>query len=1524
MTICANRIPIPGSPSTCALDTTIVPLPSFFLAALFPLFFLRSRKLLATPSRLPYPFWIHAVYLLLVLAAFAMTVLELARLSAQQLGVGLLPANTIMLFLVLVVLWMERRGRTQAMASLFCAYWLFFAAVETVKVVRLHVLDETIPNKSSSPNYPASDQLLDNIVMVALYWIFFLFELYTAIRMRKVVDKSRPLALRGRTLSEAHTEKKRTWKRPSSRLHHAMRGHENMSRREKSSKSRTYKYSRGFSTSAAPPLPLLKSSLRTFNDDLSFDNYTLILKGQRIFLQYASSLSTKSGGVQRDQCLPSYGTYKSSPGVMDFDGYRSISALYEAARVAGIWIYINGETTAGGLPHWTTTEIKSELRTTAPDWNAAWTPYIQAIISQTNQSQISNGGPVIAIQVDNEYDQQEGGAYFAEIEALYKKPSNGINVPLTHNDPGMLSGFINGTGAVDLYGMDAYPQGLVASNLSIWNPIEKNYHEYHEQVNPSQPWYSPEFQSGAFDGWGPGATGYEDWRAVTDADFVSVFYQHIWASNAKLVNYYMLVGGTSWDHGSQIAHEQIYRAQAPGSREFYKTDWIGTSASGLRDGAIVPSSPPTAPAFVTFALSSFKLNVTVASGQKLTIPLVADSIRLDGRESKTLTTDYAFGSSRTLYSTALVFFSGTIDGRDVLFLFGDSDQEHEVALRFTGNANSPSPTDPHIQLSSNRLLPQNTTIVTVKSGFQGLATLHESDTQIILFADKGTVSTFWSPTIASPSSADPFANYWSIGTNESVLVGGPYLVRSAAISGSELVLRGDLNATNGQLQGTTITIIAPSAIKSLTWNGESVSLSPLSGTGSSTRAGHIPGTLDSVRVPNLDDLDWKFNDSLPEVQGGFDDSDWAVANHTTTNIPFPMNYGDGRILYGCDYGFCENVVLWRGHFNATGQEKSVNLSVNGGAAFAASVWLNDQFLNTTFGNSTNNANVIEETDEKYIIPPDALRVGQDNVITIVQDNTGIQEAKPINDDAKSPRGVRGFQLNTGNFSDWRVQGKVGGYTQYLDKVRGVLNEGGLFGERQGWHLPGFDTSSWQSRKLSDGLPSSQAGVGFFVATFNLNLPSGYDVPMSMTFSDPLGQPYRLYMFVNGWMMGKRIANLGPQAKFPVHEGILNYHGENTVAIALWAMTPNVTIAPQLQLMVDGVFKGGLNVTVNNPAWSPEGRPIMSDWRTRCAQRKQAQLDSIPKEWLIQPLPDSQMNMMNIPKDCGLLADRELEITETIDVELILKMLASGEWSSFEVTTAFYKRAIVAQQATNCLTEIFVERALHRAKEVDEILKSTGKVIGPLHGLPISLKDQFTIKGLETIMGYAGWIGKYAETDSVLVEILYDCGAVPFVRTNVPQTLMWGETHNHVFGRTVNPYNRYLTAGGSSGGEVPSNPGALVAMKGSPLGVGTDIGGAFCGLYTLRPSYERLPYCGAVNALEGQESISSVLGPMTNSMSGVKIFTKAVIDAKPWLKDPLAVRKEWSDKEYELVYHGGGQKLCFGMMWDNGMQACLHP
>ena len=92
-----------------------------------------------------------------------------------------------------------------------------------------------------------------------------------------------------------------------------------------------------------------------------------------------------------------------------------------------------------------------------------------------------------------------------------------------------------------------------------------------------------------------------------------------------------------------------------------------------------------------------------------------------------------------------------------------------------------------------------------------------------------------------------------------------------------------------------------------------------------------------------------------------------------------------------------------------------------------------------------------------------------------------------------------------------------------------MNEGGLYGERLGWHLPGFDTSSWVKRDLSEGLPGSAAGVGFFVTTFKLDLPSDQDAFLSFTFDDNVGTPgtpYRAYLFVNGWMMGKRVGNLG--------------------------------------------------------------------------------------------------------------------------------------------------------------------------------------------------------------------------------------------------------------------------------------------------------------------------------------------------------------------------------------------------------------
>ena len=112
------------------------------------------------------------------------------------------------------------------------------------------------------------------------------------------------------------------------------------------------------------------------------------------------------------------------------------------------------------------------------------------------------------------------------------------------------------------------------------------------------------------------------------------------------------------------------------------------------------------------------------------------------------------------------------------------------------------------------------------------------------------------------------------------------------------------------------------------------------------------------------------------------------------------------------------------------------------------------------------------------------------------------------------------------------------------------------------------------------------------------------------------------------------------------------------------------------------------------------------------------------------------------------------------------------------------------------------------------------------------------------------------------------------------------------------------------------------MHGSPLGVGSDIGGSvripanFNGLFGLRPSYDRIPYEGAVNSLLGQESVSSVLGPLSSTLSGIKVFFKAVLDGRPWDRDPLAYRLPWNQDNYQLSKHNGGNGLVFGFLWDD--------
>lgn len=206
----------------------------------------------------------------------------------------------------------------------------------------------------------------------------------------------------------------------------------------------------------------------------------------------------------------------------------------------------------------------------------------------------------------------------------------------------------------------------------------------------------------------------------------------------------------------------------------------------------------------------------------------------------------------------------------------------------------------------------------------------------------------------------------------------------------------------------------------------------------------------------------------------------------------------------------------------------------------------------------------------------------------------------------------------------------------------------------------------------------------------------------------------------------------------------------------------------------------------------------------------------------------------------------------------------------------------------------------------------------MHGLPISLKDNFNLRGLDATVGFVSHIGDGAEYDSTLAELLQAAGAVFYVKTNVPTAMMIAESVNNVFGRTVSPLNRKLTSGGSSGGES-----ALIAFKGSPWGVGTDIGGslripaACTGIFTLRPSFGRFPTLRCRSGMPGQEAVQSVNGPLTRSLQDLEFYCKAVVDAEPWLADPRCLPIPWRSVEMP-------RKLKIAIMWNDGMALPTPP
>ncbi|KAM6532660.1 hypothetical protein FALCPG4_005712 [Fusarium falciforme] len=325
-----------------------------------------------------------------------------------------------------------------------------------------------------------------------------------------------------------------------------------------------------------------------------------------------------------------------------------------------------------------------------------------------------------------------------------------------------------------------------------------------------------------------------------------------------------------------------------------------------------------------------------------------------------------------------------------------------------------------------------------------------------------------------------------------------------------------------------------------------------------------------------------------------------------------------------------------------------------------------------------------------------------------------------------------------------------------------------------------------------------------------------------------------------------------------------------------------------------------------------GKDMATNWQNISKEAQANLLQSIPPRWRIDATSyDHLSDVTRVPLTCGLLSPRQIEITELTVTELAA-CIRSRTLRATEILEAFVGRAAIAHQLVFCLTDWFYDEALERCKALDAMLDSGGEPMGPLHGIPVALKDTYSVKGHVTTRGYV--INKAEPTisghDSDVVRILREAGAVFFCRTAMPQTGFILETVSNLWGRTLNPFNRNLGAGGSSGGD-----GALVAMKGCPIAPSSDIGGsirapaAFNGLYALRPTAMRVPKNLWEGTMTGQMSIRDSAGPVCHSVDDVRLFTRLLVANEKARYDTNAVPVPW--REVKLP-----QKLCVGIMkWD---------
>jgi Asp-tRNA(Asn)/Glu-tRNA(Gln) amidotransferase A subunit family amidase len=253
---------------------------------------------------------------------------------------------------------------------------------------------------------------------------------------------------------------------------------------------------------------------------------------------------------------------------------------------------------------------------------------------------------------------------------------------------------------------------------------------------------------------------------------------------------------------------------------------------------------------------------------------------------------------------------------------------------------------------------------------------------------------------------------------------------------------------------------------------------------------------------------------------------------------------------------------------------------------------------------------------------------------------------------------------------------------------------------------------------------------------------------------------------------------------------------------------------------------------------------------------------------------------------------------------IRQRVADREISPVEVTRHFLERIAEVDDEVHAFLTVATDQALEQAEACEAAVRR-GDELGPLHGVPVSLKDELFTKGIRSTAGSAVFRDHVPTEDCVVAERLRAAGAVIIGKTNTPELSMHLHTINELVPEARNPWDLGRTPGGSSGGAAASLAAGL-----NPLAIGTDGGGsirqpaAVCGVFGLNPSMGRVPGYGSFRS----SPITTSIGPMTRDVRDAAIVLQAIAGPDP--RDPTTLRSDPPDYLATLDHGVAGMRFAW--------------